>query len=279
MLRKMIAILLAVFFISAISNSFCESQEISGYSMPLTGPMFGAPPIRFTDTKLVSITFKTTPETLQKLVPKPLVPNPDSIMYVYIARFNPQDYTSGEFVYKTSSATSYLEVAFGVPVVFENQPGRYMVYMYLDKAVPLVFGREMWGYPKKDAEITMIEEGEKITVQAERRGTMLIRAAFQRTEKIDPIPNRPPTVTYNLKFIPSVKKNAPPDVMQLTSNTTDYRVRELYKGNATLELGTSSIDPLGKIPILQIVRAEYMVMDGALDYGDVVYDYLKQGKK
>lgn len=279
MLRKTVAILFLVFLIPVIPHSFCESQEISGYSMPLTGPMFGAPPIRFSDTKLVSITFKTTPETLQKLVPKPLVPNADSLMYVYIARFNPQDYTSGEFVYKTSSATSYLEVAFGVPVAFGNQPGRYVVYMYLDKTIPVVFGREMWGYPKKDAEITMIEDGETITAQAERRGTMLVRATFKRTGKIDPIPSRPPAVTYNLKFIPSVKKNAPPDVMQLTSNITDYRVRELYKGNATLELGTSSTDPLGKIPILQIVRAEYMVMDGALDYGDVVYDYLKQGEK
>jgi acetoacetate decarboxylase len=55
--------------------------------------------------------------------------------------------------------------------------------------------------------------------------------------------------------------------------------KEIYKGNATLELGTSSTDPLGKIPILQIVRAEYVVMDGVLDYGDVLYDYLEKGKK
>jgi acetoacetate decarboxylase len=255
----------------------CGAEDFpSGYSMPLTGPQFGAPPITFSDTKMVAITFKTTPEILQKLVPRPLVPNPDNLMFVYFGRFNPQDYTSGEFVIK---GISYLEVAFGVPAAFSNQLGGYMVYMYLDKASPTIFGRELWGYPKKDADITMIEEDGKITARVERRGTTLVKATFQRTEKVEPIPSRPPTVRYNLKFIPSVKKNAPPDVMQLTSTVIDYKAKELYKGNATLELGSSSVDPLDKIPILQIVRAEYVVMDGVLDYGDVLYDYLEKGKK
>jgi len=106
-----------------------------------------------------------------------------------------------------------------------------------------------------------------------------MKGTFQRTEKVEPIPIRPPTVRYNLKFIPSVRKNAPPDIMQLTHSVTDHKVTELYKGTATLELGTSSVEPLGRILILQIVRAESVVMDGVLDYGDVLCDYLKQGKK
>jgi acetoacetate decarboxylase len=65
--------------------------------------------------------------------------------------------------------------------------------------------------------------------------------------------------------------------MQITSYLQENKLKELYKGKATLELGSSSIDPLGKIPIVEIVRAEYMVVDGTVDYGDVIYDYLKQG--
>lgn len=127
--------------------------------------------------------------------------------------------------------------------------------------------------------LLLSDDGGKIAVSVERRGTTLVKATLQRTEKVDPIPSRPPTFRYNLKFIPSVKKGAPPDVAQLTSTVIDYKARELYKGIGTLELGTSSIDPLGKIPVLQIMGGEYVVMDGVLNYGDVLYDYLNQGKK
>ena len=125
----------------------------------------------------------------------------------------------------------------------------------------------------------MTDEKGKITVTMERLGTVLMKAAFQRGEKVDPLPNRPPRARYNLKYIPSARKNAPPDVMQITSYVQDNKLKEFYRGKATLELGSSSVDPLGKIPIVEIVRAEYMVVDGTVDYGDVIYDYLKQGIK
>ena len=276
MTSKTIAIPLLLFLTCVLTDSASYAQEITGYSMPLAAPEYGAPPRTFFDSKVVTITFKTTPEALRKLVPKPLVPNPDNLVSVYFGRFNTPDYTSGEFHFK---GDSYLEVGFVVPTTLSNKSGGYSLFLYLNKPGPAISGREIWGYPKKDAEIVMLDEKGKITFTVERLGTTIMKATFQRAEKVEPLPSRPPRVRYNLKYIPSVRKNAPPDVMQITSNVQENRLKELYKGTATLELGTTPVDPLGAIPILEIVRAEFGVIDGVVDYGDVLFDYLKQGIK
>ena len=277
MVIRSLVVPVLVFLFSVSAQPLWAAREITGYSMPLGAPEYGAPPRTYHDSPLVSITFRTTPEALQKLVPKPMVPNADSLVSVYFGRFNTPDYKSGAFTFK---GDSYLEAGFVVPVTLSDQTGGYSLFLYLNKPGPAMSGREIWGFPKKDADIVMTDEDGRITFTIMRLGTTLMRATFQRTEKVEPVPVRPPRVRYNLKYIPSVRKNAPPDVMQITSYLQENRLKELQKGKATLELGTTSVDPLGTtLPVLGIVRSEYMVIDGTVDYGDVVYDYLKQGLK
>jgi acetoacetate decarboxylase len=204
------------------------------------------------------------------------VANADNLVSVYFGQFHTPDYKNGEFTFK---GDTYLETGFVVPVSLANQSGGYSLFLYLNKPGPAISGREIWGFPKKEADIVMSDENGRITFAVTRLGTPIMKATFQRADKVEPVPSRPPRVRYNLKYIPSVRKNAPPDVMQITSYLQETRLKELHKGKATLELGTTPVDPLGKIPVLEIVRAEFAVVDGVVDYGDVVYDYLKQGNK
>src|SRR6266480_2906200 len=139
MTRKLVVIPMVVFLISLTLHSFGYSQEIAGFGMPLNGPEYGAPPRTFHDSKVVSITFKTTPEALLKLVPKPMVPNPYNLVSVYLGQFNTPDYANGEFVFK---GDTYLEVGFVVPVAYEKQAGGYSLFLYLNKPGPAISGRE-----------------------------------------------------------------------------------------------------------------------------------------
>jgi acetoacetate decarboxylase len=246
--------------------------------MPLSAPQYtSVPPISFVDNKMVVITFKTTPEAIKRLVPQPLVPNPDNLMALYIGRFNKPTVTRGDY---TFPAFSYQEVALFVPSTFSKRPGSFCVAMYLDKIDPTVSGREVYGYPKKSADVINItDEDGKISATMERFGVTLVNATFQRTEKVEPIPNPPYVPWFLLKSIPSVKKDAPPEVMQLTATIGALTLKELYRGKGTLKLGSLSIDPWDKIPILEIVRADYRVFDTTLNDGEILHDYLnKDGK-
>lgn len=237
---------------------------MSGFSMPAVAPFYEAPPYIYKENRSINIVFKTTSETIQALVPAPLVPNPDSVLFIYFAKFNvvaPQEY-------------HYLEMGICVPASYSDTAGQYAVYLYLDKAGAIVPGREIYGWPKKDAEIYFTEDQDCIAVQVVREGVVLAEAKLQLLEKIEPIPQQPSTPWYNLKLIPSVKKNAPPDVMQLTSMMIESEMKEMYTGSATLKLGSSVSDPLGDIPILAVLEGRFTVDDCILGYGDVICDYL-----
>ena len=80
----------------------------------------------------------------------------------------------------------------------------------------------------------------------------------------------------NFKLIPSVKKGAPPDVKQRASTVArDVKTHIVKVGTGKLALGSIPSDPLGSIPLVEIVGASYEERDFVLDYGEVVFDYLR----
>lgn len=240
-----------------------------GYSMPSPFPLYSSPPIRFRDNRILTVVFQTTPEVLRELVPEPLLPDPASLMFIYIGSLNIEDPSGGTF--------SYLEAGIGVPVIFPGTKarGNYAVCLYLNKAMPIAGGREIWGWPKKDAEITFTEKGGEINGRVKRAGTVLLSVSGKFLKKVEPVPSQPQMPWFLQKIIPSPRKNAPPDVWQLVSSTnSDTVTNDLWNCTAQLELGTGPQDPLGNIKILGIVGAQFSDGDFAMDYGQVLHDYL-----
>jgi acetoacetate decarboxylase len=267
MTRKLGAILITILWISLAFFAETKSADAEeAFCMPTAAPLYGAPPFIYKDNRILSILFKTKPEVLQKLVPQPLIPNTDNLIFVYVGILNVGDPPT--FTYK--------EMGIGIPVALSGTPGNFCPYMYLDKAGPIVGGREIYGFPKKDAEIKFVEEKGQVVAKMVRAGYTLLDVTLQLSKKVEPIQERPSLPWYNLKLIPSIKKNAPPDVKHITSNTlSDRVVKEEYTGNVELKFGGSSYDPLGQIEVTEIVYGSFLVSDFILGYGEVVHDYLR----
>jgi acetoacetate decarboxylase len=256
-----------VLFVLALMVPGLSQETQKEFCMPRLSPLYGPPPVQFRDNRIISVVFRTTPEVLQELVPKPLLPNPYNLMFAYIGRLNIEKTASGSY--------EYLEAGIGVPAAFSKNPGNYAVCLYLNKALPIVGGREVWGWPKKDAEITFTETDGKINARVERFGTVLLSLSARLEKKVDPIPSQPEMPWYLLKIIPSVRKNAPPDVWQLVSTQNiGTKTKELWNCTATFEMGTGPQDALGNIRVSEIVSAQFSVGDFAMDYGEVLYDFL-----
>jgi len=246
------------------------AQEIPrGYSMPNPFPLYSAPPFQFRDNRIIVIIFKSTPDIVRELVPEPLLPNPDNLVFIYIGSLNFENPPFGRF--------NYLEAGIGVPAFFSKTKtlGNYAVCLYLNKALPIVPGREIWGWPKKDAEITFTEKDGEISGRVERFGTVLLKVSGTRQKKLEPGAGQPQMPWLLQKIIPSARKNAPPEVWQLISSVNvDNLTKEFWDCTAKLEFATGPQDPLGNIKILEIVSAQFSVGDFAMDYGEVVHDYL-----
>ena len=237
------------------------------FSMPVLSPELTPPPYRYTDDRMINILFATDPQVVEKLVPPPLQPDPTQPMLFYIGKLYMPDY---EF--------SYNEAALAAPVIDQNgQPGYYPIVLYLDKPNPIVGGREIYGFPKKEAEeISFEEENGTITAVVTRNETPVITVNLEVQQKVDPIPPRTIAPWYFLKYIPSAEKDAPPDVLKLvTMGFEPYIVSEMAMGTATLEFGESPYDSiLTQIPVNEIFYSEVITSDFTLGYGEVVLDYL-----
>jgi acetoacetate decarboxylase len=231
----------------------------------------GPPPYRYKDTRNVNILFKTDPELLKKLTPPPLEPAPNRLMIFYIGLFQFADYD-----------LLYHEAGLLIPVIHAGQAGNYPVVLYLDQFNPIVGGREIYGWPKKEAEKILFEEAHgKITASVTRYGQQIIEASFEAQQKVDLIPERAKEPMFTLKYIPSAQKDAPPDVLKLISTMNDPDViTEMRLGKATLKFGASPFDDLlAKIPIQEIIYAEVIMHDFTMGYGEVVVDYLANGQE
>jgi acetoacetate decarboxylase len=234
------------------------------YCMPSVAPYYTPPPYEYQDNQEISIVFRTAPGALQALLPPRLTPNPDALAFVYVSEFHVVSPDPG----------MYMEAGLGIPTFFEQTAGNYFVYLYLDSTIGVVAGREIWGFPKKDADISISMENGIYHARVMRLGVELIHASVNATNQVKPISAQPDLPGFNLKIIPSVRKSHPPDVLQLTSTTLSSTTKELYTGEATLSFSSVANDKLADIPILEIISGQRAITDMVLDCGDVLVDYL-----
>jgi hypothetical protein len=159
----------------------------------------------------------------------------------------------------------------------DDEEGVYMPVLYLDKALPIVIGREVWGYPKYQADLSLKEEAGVVRARVISEGTTLIDAELRLGNPIPPT-NGSPNTFFLMKRIPSVTGPSLFDVKQLvTAVLRDEIQQEVLPGDATLRLGSTATDPLERIPVLEIVQGVYFTGGFVLDYGRVVHDYLAKG--
>jgi len=240
----------------------------AAFTMPTISPLIVPPPYRYRDTKALNILFQTDPEILPRLVPAPLIPNPGQPLVFYIGHFVLADYD-----------LPYNEAGLLVPVTYDGEAGLFAVVLYLDKANPIVGGREVCGWPKKDAEeIRFVEKFGKVSAEVTRYGQRIITANFEVKQKVEVIADRPKAPLYFLKMIPSIEKGAQPDVLKLNSMLIDPDViKRLEIGRGTLSFGTSPYDAfLREIPIREVTYSELIVHEFTLGFGKTVFNYLAE---
>lgn len=81
----------------------------------------------------------------------------------------------------TTFGSVYNEAAVLVDVVDAEGEARHCPWMVVDDDTALVLGREMLGFPKKLAQITLVEDGDAIVGTVRRRGVEVLRLEADRS--------------------------------------------------------------------------------------------------
>lgn len=119
---------------------------------------------------------------------------------------------------------------------YQNKPGLYIYSIYVDDDVALAAGREIWGIPKKIAEIRLSKiKKNEINGKVTRKGTTIfdISAEIMDTEPgLNPKDMFESLPFYNLKLIPDVENNTKAALRQLTE--TSIKIEKVHTQNGAL---------------------------------------------
>ena len=239
------------------------TKDQFGYSMPVDAPLYAKPPIYYRDVETIGISYETDTDAALALLPEGLVlPEPATASLLFIR-------------YPWSTLGPYEETILGILCLWNDELKFYIAHIAVNSDIPLTAGREIWGYPKKMATISIGTEGDIIWGKMERPAGHLICSAGMRPEI--PVEEPPPAVSggLSLRIIPSPVEGAPPSLAELIEVPPRNNVLlESWTGPGWAVFHSNSgIDSWHKLAIKQILGASYRKYHMELGFGKVVKTY------
>jgi acetoacetate decarboxylase len=223
----------------------------------------------FYDAEVLTVYFETKSEVVERLLPPPLKPAALPIGAAFVANYP-----------KTNFGVAYLESALFLLAQHNGEEGAYCLSMPVTNDIALILGREVFGYPKKMAEIGFEREGDDIRGWTERNGTRFFEVKARLNGKFndvgvqqmmaDEIESNPDVTVYNFKYFPAPEREGFDYNPRLVKEVVKRKNKSVEMGEAELILQPSEHDPWIDVEIVRVYGAIYTVGDNTMLPGSVV---------
>lgn len=235
-----------------------------GYDMPVDAPLYSKPPIVYKNNESISLTYQTDEAAAAELLPNGLgVPSPATATLMLIR-------------YNFSNLGPYEEAILALGCTWQGEPRIYIAHIVVNSIVPMAAGREIWGFPKKFAEVTFQVEGDLMWGTVDRPTGNRICTGVIRLEAHMSLEGADQNAIpcLSLRVIPSPEEGAPPSLMELIEVPSKSTTLESWQGPGYVQYhSTSDIDPWHKVPVRNMLSASYRRYDQILDYGKIIKRY------
>lgn len=229
---------------------------------------------RLPGAELLWLRFRTDPEVVRAVLPRPLRVPDDPLATAFVARYP-----------KTNFGPSYREGNLALDATYRGELGSYSIAMPVTDDMAMAAGREGSGYPKKMAEIELVRRDHHALGRVIRHGTEILRLEGEllddvgndavgmgaETRGLDGEPTRK-SVQWLFKYSTGVDGRPFQHMPLLVRQTVLLSPRDGQRQAALhLKLVSSPTDPLGDIPVVDLVGAGYGLFDIAMLPGRVVH--------
>lgn len=237
------------------------------FSTPLGAPLVPRLPIRFRNTEVLTIWYRSDPEAIAALLPAPLQAVSDLVLLHFYAMHDPDRFgPHHEFAMQLDAAIPERGVR-----------GAYSPFLMLTTDGGLATGRELYGQPKKLGRPRLEARSDLMVGVAERNGIDVVTGTMPykpESGSLAPLLERVPFATnLNYKVVPHVTGDDA--VRQLTARTLqDVVVHECFTGPATVEIRPNAQFPAYLLPVRAMGEGYHWRADFTLPFGTVVHDYL-----
>jgi len=239
------------------------TKEQFGYTMPVDAPLFTKPPIYYHDVEAISITYETDEDSALDILPAGLelaIPATATVIFLR---------------YPFSTLGPYNEAILGVSCIYNGLPKFYITYIVVDSDIPLSAGREIWGYPKKFAQITLEKDGDSIIGTMERpRGNRICTGIVRLEKPLQPTETGKGSGSISLRVIPNPNGSNDPSIAELIEVPPDNTPIESYEGSGSVQFNSNSVtDPWHKLVVNKVTMAIYRRYHMVLHPGEVIKRY------
>jgi acetoacetate decarboxylase len=226
----------------------------------------------FYDARMLVVFWETKPQIVRRLLPPILKPAARPIAMAFVA-----DYP------KTNFDVAYRESALFLRAQWEGVEGGYCLAMPVTNDIAMAGGREVFGFPKKIADIRLNHDGDTLEGSTERRGVRFMEIKAKLTGTFNAAdaqamimgPDVNPdgsteAVSYNFKHFPAPDGTGFDYSPRLVKQVTTMRPKEVQIGEAEVVLRPSDYDPWAEVEIVRVLGAVYTVGDNSMKSGMVV---------
>lgn len=254
------------------------AELASSFSQPIgPGGAYAPPPYLYRGVEDIVIAYEADRANVESLLPPGVHPADDVPVCIAWGRWIP-----------FSSFGPYREAYIMVRVTVDGETYLYQPFIFTDNEIPLVAGREIWGYAKKLAVMERSSGGsgqpfgEQMLFTTERpRGQRIMTMSIICDALADPasLENLSP---LSLRLIPNCEAGRPPSVCELVRLDVDASVHRaadgtpmLFTGRASLTMdAVSPADPWHLLAPLRVLQGWFGVYDFDLNHGVVIKNYL-----
>jgi acetoacetate decarboxylase len=225
----------------------------------------------FYGAQTLFVFWETKPDIVARLLPPPLQAGPVPLAAAYVAYFP-----------ETNFGPAYHEGGLFLHAQFDGVPGMYCLAMPVDGDMAMAGGREIFGFPKKMAQIEFEKQGNALTGRISRHGKRFfeIRARLNGDSVQEPVRSMIQTgLAFNSEAGSSVylyKHFMAPDGVgfdyppRLIRQNNVLRSQSLDWAEAEFTLPPSDCDPWYEVEIVRVLGSVYVVGNTTMLHGAVV---------
>lgn len=211
------------------------------------GPAEG--PFIWSNAKVLAVDVPMSGDVAAELLPAPLRPDHPPLATLFIA-----DYPETQF------GSVYREAGVLLHARDEHGPALHCSWMVVNDDAALILGREILGFPKKLAEITLERREAGVVGTVTRRGALVMQLeARLETADTDPAPMFGRRVVNAIGTMPTGMK-----LVELSPAAE--LIHSSRRGQARVTLMSSERDPLAELQVASRAEGRFIELDfGALN--------------
>lgn len=214
---------------------------------------------QFIGAQMLGILFETKPDIVSRLLPPPLVPADAPTGLMFIAHYP-----------KTNLGPGYREAALFLNCKYKDEQGSYCLSMPIDSEESRLYnGRDIFGFPKKMADIHLEKNGAEVHGWVERHGIRFVEIKATLTDSFPELPEMGANFLFKASPRIDLKPGFDGPVM-LCRHKTDIDMNRLDIGSGTLLLNESDADPWAELDNPTVTLAFFLESDNTMLPGEVI---------